>query len=85
MLYMFPRQFGLHNVFTHHVDSRQTVQPLQDYTMREDEISRTFINTPKIPRRLRGRAAELVSKMQLLHARCSYKELLDHYCPVCRG
>ena len=39
MKYIFPRQFGLHNVFTSTPDSRQTIQPFKDYTMREDEIS----------------------------------------------
>jgi telomerase reverse transcriptase len=81
-MYMFPRQFALHNVFTCDVDSRQTVQPFQDYTLREDEISGTFAAMPRLPRRLRGKAAELVAKLQLRHSRCSYKELLDYYCPV---
>lgn len=40
MKYIFPRQFGLHNVFTSKVDTRETAQPLKDYTFREDEISR---------------------------------------------
>ncbi|KAK2755546.1 hypothetical protein FQN54_006486 [Arachnomyces sp. PD_36] len=38
MKYIFPRQFGLHNVFTSRVDTRETVQPFKDYTLREDEI-----------------------------------------------
>ena len=83
MLYIFPRQFRLHNVFTHDADTRQTVQPFQDYTLREDEISKTFAGTPKLPRRLRGEVVALVKKLQVRHARCSYKELLDYYCPVC--
>lgn len=85
MAYMFPRQFGLHNVFTSVVDPRETAQPLKDYTMREDEIRRLESKTPsarhdKIPKRLRGTLPQLISKMQKLHCRCSYKELLDHYC-----
>ncbi|KAL2072875.1 hypothetical protein VTL71DRAFT_12218 [Oculimacula yallundae] len=83
MMYIFPRQFGLHNVFTKHVDPRQTVQPFKDYTLREDEIKTKF-NTkdPKIPKRLRGKAIDLVRKLQIRHSRCPYKLLLEHYCPI---
>lgn len=90
MMYIFPRQFGLHNVFTSAVDSRRTVQPLQDYTLREDEISRLCGRAPlksqaailKLPKRLRGGAYGLVRKLQIAHERCAYKELLDYYCPI---
>ena len=37
--YIFPRQFGLHNVFTSH-SSRETALPFTDYSAREDEIAR---------------------------------------------
>ncbi|KAH8199578.1 hypothetical protein TruAng_006275 [Truncatella angustata] len=40
MMYMFPRQFGLHNVFTSKVDFAHTAQRLQDYTLREQEIAK---------------------------------------------
>jgi telomerase reverse transcriptase len=84
MMYIFPRQFGLHNPFTTDVDPRQTVQPFQDYTLREEEINRLFPGdkVPKIPKRLRGLATSLVKKLQIQHSRCPYKELLDYYCPV---
>jgi telomerase reverse transcriptase len=84
MMYIFPRQFGLHNVFTSDVDPRQTVQPFQDYTLRKDEINKNFPPpmSSKIPKRLRGRAASLVQKLQIQHSRCPYKKLLEHYCPV---
>ncbi|OXV06383.1 hypothetical protein Egran_05849 [Elaphomyces granulatus] len=39
MKYIFPRQFGLHNVFTSEIDRRETVQPFKDYTLREEEIA----------------------------------------------
>ncbi|RYP25294.1 hypothetical protein DL767_008472 [Monosporascus sp. MG133] len=42
MMYMFPRQFGLHNVFTSRVDFKETSQRLKDYTLREDEIAAKF-------------------------------------------
>lgn len=88
MMYMFPRQFGLHNVFTSAVDHSKTAQKFHDYTIREDEIaeisrkSRASKNgLPKLPKRLRGSARELVQKLRTLHTRCSYNQLLRHYCP----
>lgn len=86
MMYMFPRQFALHNAFTSVVDSTKTTQKLQDYTLREDEIQRKFLlgkaGLPPLPKRLRGSAYRLVQKLQILHKRCSYSALLRHYCPV---
>ncbi|KAI2640394.1 hypothetical protein GGS26DRAFT_156610 [Hypomontagnella submonticulosa] len=88
MMYIFPRQFGLHNVFTSKVDFKETSQRLKDYTLREEEIFEKFgrLNEPttkvQIPKRLRGNATELVRKIQTLHQRCSYSKLLQHYCPV---
>ncbi|KAL8822756.1 MAG: hypothetical protein Q9191_006514 [Dirinaria sp. TL-2023a] len=97
MQYVFPRQFGLHNVFTSTVDSRETKQPFQDYTLREQEIAQKCYRPAlelrsgafsgdaptdkcKLPRRLRGSPVELVKKLQRNHSRCSYVELLKHYC-----
>lgn len=91
MMYIFPRQFGLHNAFTSHVDSTKTAQKFQDYTLREEEI---FAKFPKVsaedsqrlhvhvPKRLRGKAEHLVQRLQTFHARCSYAKLLEHHCPV---
>lgn len=87
---MFPRQFGLHNCFTSTVDGKQTTQPFQDYTLREQEINKRGSHTPQdashakphFPKRLRGAAFDLVRKLQKLHARCAYYELLKHYCPL---
>ena len=96
MKYIFPRQFGLHNAFTSTPDSRETVQPFKDYTLREQEIARKYRQASlksglrsnpsasanqRLPKRLRG-AVDLVKKLQILHSRCSYKELLEHYCPL---
>lgn len=93
MKYIFPRQFGLHNVFTSSVDVRETVQPFKDYTLREQEIGlrqrQIHLRNPRLagspqahlPKRLRGQAVALVKKLQKLHSRCSYAELLKHYCP----
>ncbi|KAI8960938.1 hypothetical protein F5Y11DRAFT_248676 [Daldinia sp. FL1419] len=88
MMYIFPRQFGLHNVFTSKINFKETSQRLKDYTLREEEIFEKFgrLNEPttrvKIPKRLRGTATELVRKTQILHQRCSYSKLLQHHCPV---
>lgn len=90
MMYMFPRQFGLHNVFTSQVDHTQTAQKFQDYTLREEEIARKFGTASEgtqqfkahIPKRLRGLTQHLVERLQVLHDRCSYSKLLEHYCPV---
>jgi hypothetical protein len=97
MRYIFPRQFGLHNVFTSKVDTRETAMPFKDYTLREKEIHLAFqrqtsgkelsddqIATLKshLPKRLRGDAAALVDRLRKLNQKCSYFELLRHYCPV---
>jgi len=89
MKYVFPRQFGLHNVFTSKVDRQETVHPFKDYTLREDEINSTpgipgssnAEDKTKVPKRLRGKTVELTEKLRKLHDRCPYYELLRHYCP----
>lgn len=72
--YMFPRQFGLPNVFT-----SKTPQGLLHRPFRlEDQ------ETPKIPKRLRGTLVELVQGLQRRNRHCAYTELLRYYCPdVC--
>ena len=90
MKYVFPRQFGLHNVFTSRVDRDETSQRFADYTMREAEIlsimsplkNTTEDQPPKIPRRLRSGAVSLIIKIQKLHRRCPYVQLFRYYCPV---
>lgn len=93
--YLFPRQFGLHNVFTYKVDSKESIQPFKDYTLREQEIAlserrniqkaiagaSSITVKQRVPKRLRGEALDLVRKMQRLHSRCSYHDLLKRYCP----
>ena len=93
MKHIFPRQFDLHNVFTSTVDTRETAQPFKDYTMRDQEISqkdrwsnrKASTNRSHLPRRLRGTIFDLVRKMQKIHSRCAYSELLRHYCPLNAG
>lgn len=92
MKYLFPRQFGMHNVFTCKVDPKESIQPFKDYTLREQEIGQLERRNvqkrsagasfnQRVPKRLRGEAFDLVRKLQRLHSRCSYHELLKHYCP----
>ncbi|QSZ30101.1 hypothetical protein DSL72_004621 [Monilinia vaccinii-corymbosi] len=83
LMYIFPRQFDLHNVFTSEVDNQETTQQFKDYTLREEEIDSKYPEEKaiKIPKRLRGKAKDLVRKLQLLHSRCSYSQLLEYYCP----
>lgn len=94
MEYIFPRQFGLHNVFISAIDPKETVQPFKDYTLREHEISEVerryqgengpgpHTGKRHLPKRLRGATFDLVKKLQKNHSRCSYHQLLKHYCPL---
>lgn len=97
MRYIFPRQFDLHNVFTSKVDPRETAMPFKDYTLREKEILQAMSKSlgdratnadaiskwkSRVPKRLRGMPVALVDKLRTLNQRCSYMELLRHYCPV---
>ncbi|KAK6841330.1 oxoglutarate iron-dependent oxygenase [Apiospora arundinis] len=93
MMYIFPRQFGLHNAFNSKVNYTETSQRLKDYTLREQEIQDRFGDLSSNetgrkkpnPKRLRGKVRELVRKLQIMHSRCSYSKLLQHYCPVNDG
>jgi telomerase reverse transcriptase len=81
--YIFPHEFKLHNVFTSVVDSRETTQPLKDYTLREHEISTNASQySSHLPKRLRGGPIELVRKMRKAHSKLPYVELLRYYCPA---
>ena len=97
MRYMFPLQYSLHNVFTSKVDLRETAMPFNDYTLREKEIHQSMCRDlgdkvhdasevakwkSRIPKRLRGNPVLLVEKLRILNQRCSYTEMLRHYCPV---
>ncbi len=83
--YVFPRQFGLHNVFTSKVDRDGMAQKIRDYTFREQEITgKAKPSLTWAPRRLRGEATRLVQKLCRNHKACSYSQLLRHYCrPNC--
>jgi hypothetical protein len=81
MKYIFPKQFGLHNVFTHLTDRRETTHAFKDYTDREAEIASSFKDhDEKIYRRLGAAVIPLIDKMQRLHQQCSYHALINYYC-----
>lgn len=85
--YIFPRQFGLHNVFTSTVDPRETTQPFKDYTIRDREIEELALksstnNKLKLPKRLRSGPIDLIGRIRKAHKQISYVELLRHYCPI---
>ena len=87
MKYVFPRQFGLHNVFTSEVSRLETSQKFKDYTLREHEIFETKSGHAKyrdksLPARLRGAPFGLVSTLRKNHKRCPYVQLLRHHCPI---
>jgi telomerase reverse transcriptase len=81
--YIFPRQFGLHNVFTYAIDMKNSMQPFKDYTLREQEIKSANKKSKQrfLPKRLRGECETLVSNLQTRHERCAYSALLQYYCP----
>lgn len=72
MQHIFPRQFGLPNVFT-----SVAQQGLLNRSFRLEEQEQT----PKIPKRLRGVSVELLQGLQRRNKHCSYTELLRYYCP----
>jgi telomerase reverse transcriptase len=85
MKYVFPRQFGLHNVFTSDIDLKSGTQGFQDYTLREIEINghgkrkQGDLKPESLPKRLRGGAQDLVGKMQRNNKNCPYAQLLRYY------
>ncbi|WPH03795.1 Hypothetical protein R9X50_00667800 [Acrodontium crateriforme] len=91
--YIFPREFGLHNVFTSQVDARDTSQAYKDYTLREKEIARVELRRRKshpnaaidrkqpLPKRVKGEILNVIHRIRKRHQRCPYHALLHHYCP----
>jgi len=80
MMYIFPRQFSLRNVFGPTGDQKEQFVS-HGHAFREDEIF-DGDGCSKLPKRLRGQAVELAHRLRARHARCSYAELLKHYCPT---
>ena len=82
MKYIFPRQFHLHNAFTSEIDSRETAQKLNDYTVRGQEIWKPRGKMNHLPKRLRGQPLNLISRLRKRHSKCSYARIFQNYCPV---
>lgn len=95
MKYIFPRQFGLQNVFAL-ADRNGNTDQFNAHASREKEIFERrgrrkqkhvhSMHNPgsaseKLPKRLRGQAMDLVRALRVRHVRCSYSELLKYYCP----
>lgn len=76
--YVFPRQFGLHNVFTGIRDFGTTTQPFRDYTVREIEIK--ALGAKRTPKALRS-VLPVLAKILARHDKLNYRALLDRCCP----
>lgn len=78
MYHIFPLQYKIHNVFSSEINRKETVQPLKDYTMREDEP----VANLRRPRCLSVAVADRIHRLHISHDRTSYKELLEYHCPA---
>ncbi|CAK7219210.1 Telomerase reverse transcriptase [Sporothrix curviconia] len=87
---MFPHEFGLQSVFVARTERGDAAtRGLQAFAIREKEIAAKLgpskeqgIDTRiPVPKRLRGDALALITKMQLRYRNCAFLPLLDHYCP----
>ncbi|SPO20458.1 uncharacterized protein UTRI_00858_B [Ustilago trichophora] len=76
--YVFPRQFGLHNVFTGARDFDTSTQPFRDYTVREVEIK--ALGAKRTPKALRP-ALPVLAKILSRHDKLNYRALLNRCCP----
>jgi hypothetical protein len=94
MKYIFPWQFGLHNVFCSDVNKFKTTQPFQDYTYRSsidldvpnDDEGGVSLRKQFIPKRLM-RAEGLVETLIRRNRKIKYGLILKHHCPsmVCQS
>lgn len=87
LMYIFPKEYGLHNVFTSVLDRQVETGPVRDYTNRDEEIAaladKCKRKKEKIPRpkRLGEKILELVKKLQKRHWNCSYEALIKYCSP----
>jgi telomerase reverse transcriptase len=95
MKHIFPRQFGLHNVFESAVDHKDTAHAFKDYMLREREIdehgrragrkrakgrAKSSRESTPLPRRLRGATFKHAQSIRKRHVRCPYAALFNYYC-----
>lgn len=78
--HIFPRQFGLFNVFTSHDDPSKNTSRIAK-TQDKLENGKKF-KLPSIPKRLRGSPSALIMHLLKWHRKCSYSCLLEKHCPV---
>ncbi|CAG8605819.1 1264_t:CDS:10, partial [Dentiscutata erythropus] len=77
--HIFPKQFGLQNVFDHDENGQPSVQSLfQPYQNRITEIQK--LNTDIPPRLIR--VLPMIDQIISRHKKCGYTSLLKRYCPV---
>ena len=81
---VFPRQFKMRNVFSADLHKNDQVkEKVAAHAKPGGQRQRVSkYNFPGIPKRLRGEAVSIISKLQVLHAQCAYVELLRHHCPT---
>lgn len=96
MKYIFPHQYGLQSVFMPSVNTQEPTQRYKGHTSREQEIAQadrvanlkaknsatSHGKTSRLPRRLRGKLPDLITKLRKRHALCPYVALLNHFCPI---
>ena len=78
--YIFPRQHGLHNVFT--FEKEKGAWCFRDYSSRDAEIATTTVSSspnPKVPRRVQ-QAIPWITQMIVRHRRVNYHALLKRIC-----
>ncbi|PVF99810.1 hypothetical protein CPB86DRAFT_702703, partial [Serendipita vermifera] len=74
--YMFPRQYGLHNVFT--CPRIRGAWPFRDYAVRDEEIKRR--GPVKTPQRLK-KILPLIRELSYRHRHTDYYAILQRECP----
>ncbi|CCA72867.1 related to telomerase reverse transcriptase [Serendipita indica DSM 11827] len=74
--YIFPRQYGLHNVFT--CEKARGPWPFKDYTVRDQEIHSQ--GTKKTPKRLQS-VLPLLGRLLNGHKKLDYDATLSRTCP----
>lgn len=88
-MHIFPREFGLHNVFTISTERGEPASRWNSTLLRQEKEIAARLSMPNdrennkvsVPKRLRGDALSLIEKMQKRHNKCAYFPLLEHYCP----
>ena len=78
LMYMWPREHGLHNALTSQTDRWKTREKWPDYTNRDEEIRRK--GSARTPKRLQA-VSRLVAILLAKHDQLNYAKLLQYCCP----